>query len=99
MRVDLVLRGRPVVVLDRELGSDLGELAHEGDDAHDLARELAGRVNADGLGRLEVRIDAAQHGEDERSGLPRARLRLPDEVCWSVCIIHRVRKCSRLESS
>ena len=52
MRVDLVLRGRPVVVLDREFGSDLGELAHEGNDAHDLARELAGGGDADGLGEM-----------------------------------------------
>ena len=52
VRVDLVLRGRPVVVLDRELGSNLGEFAHEGNDAHDLARELAGGGDADGLGKM-----------------------------------------------
>ena len=45
-----------------------------------LLGKLPGGADADGLRDLPVRVDAAEHAEDEAGGLPGAVVRLRDQV-------------------
>lgn len=70
-------------VPDRKLRLHRSELAHGDNDGHDLAGEFAGGSEAEGLGFVEIEVDAGEHGEDEGGGFAGSGLGLTDHVLWS----------------
>uniref|UniRef100_A0A0A9D7J3 Uncharacterized protein n=1 Tax=Arundo donax TaxID=35708 RepID=A0A0A9D7J3_ARUDO len=76
-------RDRHIILLswrDRTGTCNASKLAHPCKNRLILLRKLPSGANADGLGDLEVRVDAAKHAEDEAGGLAGAVVRLRDEV-------------------